>query len=86
MTTGEMVAVVSAVIAALALVLNFVKDQRGLTSQGLRDKLDYISDTARETREDVRSINRKLDNHAERITKIEARLEDHGRRIDKLEH
>lgn len=87
MTTGEMVAVASAVIAGLALLLSVWRDRKGevLSSQAIRDKLDYISDTARDTREDVRALGRKLDDHAARITKIEARLEDHDRRIGRIE-
>ena len=87
MTTGEIVAAVSAAVAALALVLGLLRDRRGevMTSQAVRDKLDYISDTARDTREDVRALGRKLDDHAARITKIETRLEDHDRRIGRLE-
>ena len=87
MTTGEIVAVVSAIVAFLALAFNVLKDRRNevLTSQGVRDKLDYISDTTRDTREDVRALDRKLDDHAARITKIETRLEDHDRRIGNIE-
>lgn len=87
MTTGETVAIVSAAIAAVALVVGLLRDRRGevMTSQAVRDKLDYISDTARDTREDVRALDRKLDDHAARITRIEARIEDHDRRIERIE-
>lgn len=86
MTTPEIIAAISATVAALALVLNFAKDKRGTVadSQAVRDKLDYISDTVRDTREDVRALDRKLDDHATRITKIEALVDDHERRIEKL--
>lgn len=87
MTTGEIVAVVSAVVAILALGFNVLKDRRGdvLASQAIRDKLDYISDTTRDTREDVRALDRKLDDHATRIGKIETRLDEHDRRIGRIE-
>lgn len=87
MTTGELVAVASAIVAALALAFNFLRDRREqvLSSQGIRDKLDYISDTARDTREDVRALDRKLDDHAARIAKVEVQVEEHGKRIDKIE-
>lgn len=86
MTTPEIIAAISATVAALALILNFTKDRRGTVadSQAVRDKLDYISDTVRDTREDVRALDRKLDDHATRITKIEALVDDHERRIEKL--
>lgn len=87
MTISETVAVVSAAIAGLALLATLLRDRRGevMTSQAVRDKLDYISDTARDTREDVRELGRKLDDHAARITKMEARMEDHDRRIQRIE-
>lgn len=87
LTFGEALAVASAAIAAVALVTTLLRDRRGevMTSQAVRDKLDYISDTARDTREDVRALDRKLDDHAARITKIEAKLDDHDRRIGRLE-
>lgn len=95
MTTGEAVSVVSMCIAGLALVLNFARDRRSAAanrqsaaaeSQAIRDKLDYISDTTRDTREDVRALDRKLDDHASRIGKIEIKMDEHTRRLDRLEN
>ncbi|MBR2681762.1 MAG: hypothetical protein IKG69_09835 [Atopobiaceae bacterium] len=88
MTVGEIVAIVSALVAGLALVLNYAKDRRGSieSSQAIRDKLDYISDTARDTREDVRALDRKLDDHASRIGKIETKVDEHSRRLERLEN
>ena len=87
MTTGEIIALVSASVAALALLFNLLRTRGDSISdtQAIRDKLDYISDTTRDTREDVRALDRKLDDHAARIAKIEQRTEDHERRIEKLE-
>ena len=87
MATGEIIAIVSACIAGLALLLNLARDRRSATaeSQAIRDKLDYISDTTRDTREDVRALDRKLDDHASRIGKIETKMDDHARRLDRLE-
>lgn len=87
MATGEIIAIVSVIVAACALLLNFNKEHRTDVSdtQAIRDKLDYISDTTRDTREDVRALDRKLDDHASRITKIETKLEDHERRIERFE-
>ena len=87
MTASEIIALVSASVAVLALILNYTRAHNGDVSnaQAIRDKLDYISDTTRDTREDVRALDRKLDDHAARITKVEAKLEDHERRIEKME-
>lgn len=77
----------SAIVAALALMYTLLKDRKGdvSSSQAIRDKLDYISDNTRDTREDVRALDRKLDNHAERLTKIEMKVKEHDKRIDNME-
>ena len=88
MTVAEIVALASVCIAGLALLLNFSRDRKGdvSESQAIRDKLDYISDTTRDTREDVRALDRKLDDHATELGKIETKLDDHARRLDRLEN
>lgn len=88
MTVAEIVALASVCIAGLALLLNFTRDRKGAVSesQAIRDKLDYISDTTRDTREDVRALDRKLDDHATELGKIETKLDDHARRLDRLEN
>lgn len=87
MAPGEVIALVAAVVAALGLLLSFTRGRREdvLSAQAVRDKLDYISDTARDTREDVRALDRKLDDHAARIGKIEAKLDEHERRLGRLD-
>ena len=75
MTVAEIVALVSVCIAALTLLLNLSRDRRGAVSetQAIRDKLDYIADTTRDTREDVRNLDRKLDDHARRLDRLESK-------------
>lgn len=87
MQIGEIVAIASAFVALAALAFNILKEGRSdaLSAQAVRDKLDYISGNTRDIRDDVRALDRKLDDHAARITKIEARLEDHHRRLDAIE-
>ncbi|MBR3157869.1 MAG: hypothetical protein IKF14_02075 [Atopobiaceae bacterium] len=88
MQIGEMVAIASAFVALAALAFNILKEGRSdaLSAQAVRDKLDYISGNTRDIRDDVRALDRKLDDHAARITKMEARMDDHGRRIERLEN
>lgn len=87
MTTGNVVAIIALAISAITLMANLLKDRRSevLTSQTVRDKLDNIGDIVRDTREDVRALDRKLDDHATRITKVEVRMAEHDRRIESLE-
>lgn len=84
---GDAIALASVAVALLALMVGVNRDRRGgaMDSQTVRDKLDYISDTARDTREDVRALDRKMDDHANRITRAEARIEEQDRRISRLE-
>ena len=75
-------------VVALAVFLYARRDasrDEGGSLQAIRDKLDYISDTTRDTREDVRALDRKLDDHATRITRVEETLKDHDRRLERLE-
>lgn len=87
MTISETVAIASALVAMAALAFNILKDRRGevITAQSVRDKLDYISGNTKDIKDDVRALDRKLDDHATRITKIEARLDEHHRRLEHLE-
>ena len=87
MTVSETVAIASALIAMAALAFSILKDRRGevLSAQSVRDKLDYISGNTKDIKDDVRALDRKLDDHATRITKIEARLDEHHRRLNMIE-
>lgn len=87
MTTAEIIALLSVSVAALALLWNITRGKTNdiSSAQATRDKLDYISDNTRDIREDVRALDRKLDDHASKITKMEAQIGDHERRIEKLE-
>ena len=77
----------AAALALLALLYTLTKDRRADVSsaQAIRDKLDYISDNTRDTREDVCALDRKLDNHAERLTRIEMKVKEHDKRIENME-
>ena len=73
-------------LVALAVFLYARRDatrSEGSTYQQIRDKLDYISDTTRDTREDVRALDRKLDDHSTRIIRIEETVKNHGERLDR---
>lgn len=51
--------------------------------QGVKDSLDYIKDTVRDTRSDVRAINSKLSDHAETIAELRTRVGNCENRLDK---
>ena len=65
------------------------KDSRAAAAhdQLINDKLDRNNEMSRETRDAVRDMARKLDDHGERITRVEQRvaaLEDRADRLDRL--
>ena len=83
--TPDFVPWVTALVAVLGLVFTVARGRRGdvESTQAIKDKLTYISDTTRETREDVRDIKRTLDDHSARLTRLEERVDEQGRRLDK---
>lgn len=49
------------------------------------DKLDRNNELARETRDAVRDIERKLDDHAQRLVKVETDIDTLYRRVGRIE-
>ena len=88
MTPADIVPWLTALAAVLGLVLSVARGRRGdvESNQAIRDKLDYISDTTRDTRDDVREIKRTLDDHSARLARLEERTDDHARRLANLEN
>ncbi len=91
MSTSEIVAIIGLIVAALTFFFNQGKGWRARSeadaarTQLLADKIDTLTDIARDTRDDVRELDRKFDNHESRLTKAEAQLTEYGRRLDHIE-
>ena len=89
MPTGDIVAILSLLLSCLIFAASQRKDSRAAAAhdQLINDKLDRNNEMSRETRDAVRDMARKLDDHGERITRVEQRvsaLEDRADRFDKL--
>lgn len=89
MPTGDIVAMLSLLLSCLIFAASQRKDSRAAAAhdQLINDKLDRNNEMSRETRDAVRDMTRKLDDHGERITRVEQRvsaLEDRADRFDKL--
>lgn len=87
--TGDVVAMLSLLLSCLIFAASQRKDSRAAAAhdQLINDKLDRNNEMSRETRDAVRDMARKLDDHGERITRVEQRvsaLEDRADRFDKL--
>ena len=87
--TGDVVAMLSLLLSCLIFAASQRKDSRAAAAhdQLINDKLDRNNEMSRETRDAVRDMARKLDDHGERITRVEQRvsaLEDRADRFDRL--
>lgn len=83
----SIVSVGSLLVAALALFGTRVKDTKAdaMRHQLVDDKLDRSYEVARETRDAVRDIERKIDDHSQRIVKVEADVDTLYRRVARIE-
>ena len=89
MQPGDIVAMLSLLLSCLIFAASQRKDSRAAAAhdQLINDKLDRNNEMSRETRDAVRDMTRKLDDHGERITRVEQRvsaLEDRADRFDRL--
>lgn len=87
MEINEIIALGSLVVAAIALLSSRVKDTKADAArhQLVDDKLDRNNELARETRDTVRDMSKKLDDHAVRLTKAEERIDTLFRRVGRIE-
>lgn len=87
MEINEIIALGSLVVAAIALLSSRVKDTKADAArhQLVDDKLDRNNELARETRDTVRDMSKKLDDHAVRLTTAEERINTLFRRVGRIE-
>ena len=85
--SNGLVAIGSLVVAFAALMGTRAKDTKAEAArhQLVDDKLDRNNELARETRDAVRDIERKLDDHAQRLVKVEADIDTLYRRVGRIE-
>ena len=84
---SEWVALGSLVVAALVAAGSWL-GRRGAqeqAGQAIRDKLDSIDDSVRDTRADVREMNRKLDEDRQALAAIGTRVDGIERRVERVE-
>ena len=78
----------AAVVISFATVLMSLKARSSANSkndQQVLDKLDSLESTTKETNQDVKMINRKIDDHAERLATLEAEMKNAFFRIKRVE-
>lgn len=78
----------AAVVISFATILMSMKARSAADSksdQQVLDKLDSLESTTKETNQDVKMINRKIDDHAERLATLEAEMKNAFFRIKRVE-
>lgn len=87
MQMTEAIALGSLLVAVVSLLSSRAKDTKADAArhQLVDDKLDRNNELARETRDAVRDIERKLDDHAQRLVKVESDIDTLYRRVGRIE-
>lgn len=78
----------AAVVISFATIFMSMKARSAADSksdQQVLDKLDSLESTTKETNQDVKMINRKIDDHAERLATLEAEMKNAFFRIKRVE-
>lgn len=86
---GDVLALLTLTLSCVVFATSKRKDDRvqAAHDQLVSDKLDRSLELARDTRDTVRDMSRKLDDHGERITRVEQRvtaLEDRVERSERI--
>lgn len=77
LSIGELTSIISAAIVILTFFIgrSTATKTSGAEQQQMSDKLETLISGTKEIKDGVKEVNRKLDDHTERITKIESSLE-----------
>lgn len=78
----------SLIVAALSLILSSLRGHREEVKQDQRvtDRLDRIKEITSDTRDTIKEMSIKLDDHATRITRSEEKLDTMNSRLAKVEN
>lgn len=87
MHMSEAIALGSLLIALVALLGSRAKETRADAArhQLVDDKLDRNNEMTRETRDTVRDMSKKLDDHGQRLVKAETDIQTLYRRVGRIE-
>ena len=87
MGPADAIALGSLLVAALALVLNYLRGNRkdAARDQRIEDKLDGITASLAKVEQTIDKLDGKTDDHSIRITRIEGEMDNIYRRLDRVE-
>lgn len=85
--TGDIVAILSLLLSCLIFAASQRKDSRAAAAhdQLINDKLDRNNEMARETRDTVREMSRKLDDHAQTLVRHTEQIATLLKRVERIE-
>lgn len=85
--TSDAIAALSLVLALVVFLVSQRKDGRANAArdQLIADKLDRNTELARETRDTVREMSRKLDDHGQTLARHSEQITTLARRLDRVE-
>ena len=84
---GELISLIAVIISFVTICISSLSRSKNesKSEQRLIDKLDSLSDIAKETSSEVKLINKKIDDHAERLAHLESNMDSVFRRIKRVE-
>ena len=86
-TFDQIVALGGLIVAAISLTAGLWRSSRGEAArdQLVNDKLDRMGEVGRETRDAVREMSAKLDDHSQRLARVENDVENIYHRLSRVE-
>lgn len=83
----ELISLIAVIISFATIILSIKSKMTADTKNDQRvlDKLDSLESMTKETNQDVKMINRKIDDHAERLATLEAEMKNAFFRIKRVE-
>lgn len=85
---GELISLVAVLISFATICVSLLGNSKLDTKneQKMFDKLDNLSSLSQETRDTVRDISTKLEDHSERISRIEGDIKTLYNRVERIEN
>ena len=86
-TFDQFIALASCIVAVVSLVVGFARSSKAahMSDQRTQDKLDSIGSIVGDTRDTVRELDRKIDDHGQRLAKAESDISGIQHRLDRIE-
>lgn len=83
----ELISLIAVIISFATIILSMKSKMTADTKNDQRvlDKLDNLTNVTKETNDEVKTINKKIDDHAERLATLEAEMKNVFFRVKRVE-